>query len=48
MHKSTDLVLFHKGLMTNRQRVEIKVGEMEDKEGLGCTLKIFSIWGEIK
>lgn len=48
MHKSTDLVLFHKGLMTSKQRVEIKVGEMAGKEVLGCTLNIFSIWGEIK
>lgn len=29
--------------MTNRQQVEIKVGEMEEKEVLGCTLKMASI-----
>lgn len=40
--------LFLKGLMTNRQQVEIKIDEMEEEKVLGCTLKKFSIWGEIK
>lgn len=47
-HEGTDSVFFSKGLMTNRWRVEIKVGEMETKEVLGCALKMFSRWGEIQ
>lgn len=29
--------------MTNRQQIEIKVGEMEEEEEQGCTFKKFSI-----